>query len=756
MSSSLASSLPTAPSASTPTLADIQIYSTVRQTFNQVWNDFYEWKPPSTLPLADDGLLKAAERQDVQQVRRHGKLGRKLAALSAVEDIVSIPTPDSLAADSLAPARRPIIPSSSTSTPGGSSYSSSSATPDLITWRRPSGDQPGSSSKKLPPPKLVQPRPPKEGSFALTMSIPVTRVPSYTFCVGGTSSIWKPESKSMPFIPCFGDDADFDELEYSKKFGMRREFDEPGRDADIEIILVETIRRLKQTNVTPQQADSTRVLPQPWATIENVDLDRDLPPFPRRPDFETEGQRPVKRKWEPPLEVPEEEVNPSDMQDMFECECARPGCVRVGCTRHTGIVDGTFMLKYSDHVRPEEESSVSRSTVLSLLNGSCPNNCHSPYTLSELEIMSIKSPRKWPEAEREMLKSLLFELDNLDCRSVCVLREAHPNRTCLEVVLETLSILGSVEPSVSPAAHEPDPLTRPTTLAKTKSKSFRIPIPTAKHNSFDECDHTGPCVAGECKCANTDWPCGRNCGCPPSCMRRHQGCQCKRAPRYSSTGVKRTQRVCLPEKCPCRINRRECDPELCGSCGAAEELDIRHRRDYPTGRFRPDNGEWEDVARDTQGWVNCSNVQLQKANWPKLRVGISPVAGYGLFADQDISSHVVLGEYVGEVISHLEGLRRDQVNKHIGRTYLFSLNEDAEIDSASYGNETRFINSGKGNEVNCGAAVTIVHNEQRVYFQTLRPIKRHEEIRFDYGPSFNENGSDNLVAKQNANKKAKR
>lgn len=53
-------------------------------------------------------------------------------------------------------------------------------------------------------------------------------------------------------------------------------------------------------------------------------------------------------------------------------------------------------------------------------------------------------------------------------------------------------------------------------------------------------------------------------------------------------------------------------------------------------------------------------MATQIASFPyKLRVGFSSVAGYGLFADQDIPCGVVLGEYTGESIEGLELDKRE-------------------------------------------------------------------------------------------------
>lgn len=107
-------------------------------------------------------------------------------------------------------------------------------------------------------------------------------------------------------------------------------------------------------------------------------------------------------------------------------------------------------------------------------------------------------------------------------------------------------------------------------------------------NDMALCSHEGPCSSADCECFRKRNNCGRECRCPPSCKwymhkrdrkssldsffthfsgrRRHKGCRC-----YEPASGK--DRVCGTDRCPCFKAGRECDPDLCGSCGAREAVE---------------------------------------------------------------------------------------------------------------------------------------------------------------------------------------
>ncbi|CAM9092916.1 unnamed protein product, partial [Phaeothamnion confervicola] len=69
------------------------------------------------------------------------------------------------------------------------------------------------------------------------------------------------------------------------------------------------------------------------------------------------------------------------------------------------------------------------------------------------------------------------------------------------------------------------------------------------------CGHAGACGPATCPCVQEHGGCDKWCGCPQDCAHRFGGCRCK------TSGC----RTCA---CPCFAAGRECDSDLCTSCGA--------------------------------------------------------------------------------------------------------------------------------------------------------------------------------------------
>ncbi|KAF2402787.1 hypothetical protein EJ06DRAFT_554365 [Trichodelitschia bisporula] len=228
---------------------------------------------------------------------------------------------------------------------------------------------------------------------------------------------------------------------------------------------------------------------------------------------------------------------------------------------------------------------------------------------------------------------------------------------------------------------------------------------------FYPCDHPGiSCEESHCSCFNASIQCEKFCGCDKSCARRALGCTCKRDGRSCYRNP----------KCPCWVLNRECNPDLCTSCGAAEVLDP------------------ENVNRDER-WLSsrCHNCYIQRNIPKRTLLGTSQVAGFGLFAGTDIKAHEYIGEYKGEILTRQEGNRRGEIYHYQKTNYLFMLNEQQDIDSMSMGNKTRFINHQADDEnINCGAKPYLCNTVVRMGMYALRDIKLGEELFFNYGDGY--------------------
>jgi uncharacterized protein len=105
----------------------------------------------------------------------------------------------------------------------------------------------------------------------------------------------------------------------------------------------------------------------------------------------------------------------------------------------------------------------------------------------------------------------------------------------------------------------------------------------------------------------------------------------------------------------------------------------------------------------------------------------SKVQGRGLFADQNIAEGEWVMKYEGQKISRKEGDRRERFYASIGYSLLFDL-EDHYVDGLIGGNDAIYINHSK-KKPNLEAIIW----RGSVWFQALRPIKKGEELLFDYG-----------------------
>lgn len=224
-----------------------------------------------------------------------------------------------------------------------------------------------------------------------------------------------------------------------------------------------------------------------------------------------------------------------------------------------------------------------------------------------------------------------------------------------------------------------------------------------KRTAFQACRHLGHCT-DSCPCVISHVTCEKSCICSPSCPRRWRGCACKRAGGS-----------CTKETCICVKANRECDVDLCHSCGAYEALDPMNR--HTAGAPRTDG---------------CQNVWLQRDAPKRTLLGRSAVAGFGLFMGEDVKSGTFLGEYKGEVITSDEADRRGKLYDKRGVSFLFNLNMNQVIDATRAGNKFRYVNH-SSKRPNCGAKVLMAGCTHRIGMFAKRDVKAGEELFFDYG-----------------------
>ncbi len=108
-------------------------------------------------------------------------------------------------------------------------------------------------------------------------------------------------------------------------------------------------------------------------------------------------------------------------------------------------------------------------------------------------------------------------------------------------------------------------------------------------------------------------------------------------------------------------------------------------------------------------------------SWFELRP--SAIHGTGAFARRCIPRGTHLTEYVGEKITKAESRHRCQAQNE----YIFSLDEDWDLDGNVSWNPARFINHSC--EPNCEAE----YRDGRIWIVAQRDITAGEELTFNYG-----------------------
>jgi SET domain-containing protein len=112
----------------------------------------------------------------------------------------------------------------------------------------------------------------------------------------------------------------------------------------------------------------------------------------------------------------------------------------------------------------------------------------------------------------------------------------------------------------------------------------------------------------------------------------------------------------------------------------------------------------------------------------RIQVRRSGVHGKGVFALQAIPAGTRLIEYVGDVISWPEALRRHPHDPaQPNHTFYFHLDDKHVIDANVGGNASRWINHSC--DPNCEAQET----GGRVFIEALRDLQPGEELFYDYG-----------------------
>tara|TARA_Y100000591_G_C21832033_1_gene700241 strand:- start:1158 stop:1646 length:489 start_codon:yes stop_codon:yes gene_type:complete len=130
------------------------------------------------------------------------------------------------------------------------------------------------------------------------------------------------------------------------------------------------------------------------------------------------------------------------------------------------------------------------------------------------------------------------------------------------------------------------------------------------------------------------------------------------------------------------------------------------------------------------------------------KVKKSKVHGAGIFATRDIKKNTKIIQYIGDKVTKSEGDKRSaqRIKKYLnsektGSVYIFELNKKYDIDGYVKRNNARYINHSCA--PNC--EVDIIENE--IWIQSIKKIKKGEELSYDYGYSFDKDDYKDHICK---------
>jgi len=280
----------------------------IREVYIRTWRDFHAVKPPSNRPLDDAELLNSAESSSDVMLQSFEDYQKRCAQLANPQ-----PLPKYQGGSVV------VQPSSSSQPKTVFKASILSSKPTFIDSASIARD-------------------------AGVLESGVNPLPQYTFCVSLKESWIKAEEKTLPFHPTLGDDEiNFRGDEYEKLFKYRYSWLQPGQDSNgeshenkeepsstyaVDIIIVETLKRLVAEGIDDAAIDASRVLPIKCAQIKDFEIERDLPPFP------PSAQRLPEQGWSVPLlvDVDEEVRGRLDVEELW---CPHAQCQICGCTAHS-------------------------------------------------------------------------------------------------------------------------------------------------------------------------------------------------------------------------------------------------------------------------------------------------------------------------------------------------------------------------------------------------------------------------------------
>ncbi|TIB74482.1 SET domain-containing protein [Wallemia mellicola] len=140
----------------------------------------------------------------------------------------------------------------------------------------------------------------------------------------------------------------------------------------------------------------------------------------------------------------------------------------------------------------------------------------------------------------------------------------------------------------------------------------------------------------------------------------------------------------------------------------------------------------ECLLDDCKTGPQCNNQRFQRKQWANIDIIKTEKKGYGLRANVDLDRDTFLIEYIGEVVTQTQFLRRMNTysKEGIKHFYFMMLQNEEFIDATRRGNIGRFANHSCA--PNCFVSKWVVGKYVKMGIFTKRKIEKGEELTFNY------------------------
>jgi SET domain-containing protein len=146
----------------------------------------------------------------------------------------------------------------------------------------------------------------------------------------------------------------------------------------------------------------------------------------------------------------------------------------------------------------------------------------------------------------------------------------------------------------------------------------------------------------------------------------------------------------------------------------------------------------ERIFKNTSKFFFFFFIKKMSINLHLLTVEPSKIrnAGLGCFAAVFIPAGTIIGPYKGKYMT----LR--QRNDIMNGAYIWKINENRFVDAIDHikNNPLRYVNGTKTplqkNRTNCAVKFLGPTNKERVYYMTIKDIKKGEELLVSYGNNY--------------------